>query len=344
MASNASGNAPPLRASHEDPDPKGDTVLTVIPPKKTGTYTPKVLISMQDESILGTPASPQSRSPEVKASPDDLLRLDPAVRRFRVSSRHLILASGYFEQRLKGYWSEETDLKITGADPNSVGILLNIMHGRTRSVPRRVNLDQLTDLAVLVDYFQCLETVQAFGDWWMEALKPSIQNEYYLQTARWIYVSWVFRNDEIFNTVTRIAQRKGKGDMITFGIPIPPSIKSCIDRQRRLAFERVLSALQDRQKHLEDSDGCFNCSSAFLGALIKQMKSRGLYPAPNTSFGGYAFDETLDVISEFVAPTHLFNHCTVFDSGMLPSKTRDEIKYAENYVLGLRLKDFLDES
>ena len=118
------------------------------------------------------------------------------------------------------------ELRITGADPNAVRILLNIMHGRSRLVPRRVNLDLLTELAVLVDYFQCEEAVNAFGEWWMEALKPSIQNTFYQQTVKWIFVSWVFRNEEIFNTVTRTAQRKGKRDMPTFGIPIPPNIKS----------------------------------------------------------------------------------------------------------------------
>lgn len=71
------------------------------------------------------------------------------------------------------------------------------------------------------------------------------------------------------------------------------------------------------------------------------MKSHGLYPAPTASFDGFAYDDTVDVISKFAVPGHLYNnHCTVSVNGLLSSKMRDDLQNAGKYVQGLKLDGF----
>lgn len=50
--------------------------------------------------------------------------------------------------------------------PNAEALLslMQIVNGRTRSVPGEVNLEMLAEIAVLVDYFDCLEAVEVFPE------------------------------------------------------------------------------------------------------------------------------------------------------------------------------------
>lgn len=117
------------------------------------------------------------------------------------------------------------ELDLGPVDIEAVRTILAIMHGYTRRVPRRVSLDQLVELAVLVNQFRCLDTVDTFGQIWIEGLRHHISTSFSLQTVKWIFISWVFRHEGIFSTVTRTAQVKGRGDMDTFGLPIPVVIR-----------------------------------------------------------------------------------------------------------------------
>lgn len=80
----------------------------------------------------------------------------------RVSSKHMILASSVFEAMLQpGRFKEEIDLDSNGKaeiplpddDSEPFVILLDIIHGRPRKVPRVVNLHLLSGLAVLIDKY-----------------------------------------------------------------------------------------------------------------------------------------------------------------------------------------------
>lgn len=46
-------------------------------------------------------------------------------------------------------------------------ILMMIIHGRTRAVPRKLSLKRLSEMAVLVDYYECYEAVELFSDMWV---------------------------------------------------------------------------------------------------------------------------------------------------------------------------------
>jgi hypothetical protein len=151
-----------------------------------------------------------------------------------VSSRHMMLASQYFEKMLSGNSNEATTLRTKrhvsiplSADLDAMIILLNIVHGISRKVPRQVNLDILSKLAVLVSSLGMLEAVQFFSDTWIDNFqREGLPKSYNENVLPLLFVFWVFDRPLEFKNMTRIAQRecdeKLGGDMLE--VPIPHSI------------------------------------------------------------------------------------------------------------------------
>ncbi|OJJ31982.1 hypothetical protein ASPWEDRAFT_643803 [Aspergillus wentii DTO 134E9] len=191
-----------------EPDPNGDVTLIVTPRKK-----PQGLFS-----------DIQSANPTEQ----------PATR-FRVSSRHLMLASTYFEGRLSTRWPEGEELKNKGsvelqipdADPDAFLIILNVIHGRLNRVPRVVTLETLTEVAILTDYFQCHEPLGLFPSKWVDSLRSPVPRPIYLGGLNWILISWVFGIDDIFTSSTKFAQRQLTRNLTgnEFELPIPGNIR-----------------------------------------------------------------------------------------------------------------------
>jgi BTB/POZ domain len=89
----------------------------------------------------------------------------PAVIQMRVSSGHLILVSPVFKRLLKGGFAECHTLTSAGTaeiclpddNPEAMQILLNIIHGHTRKVPREIKFDTLTQISILIDKYSLHE-------------------------------------------------------------------------------------------------------------------------------------------------------------------------------------------
>jgi hypothetical protein len=92
-----------------------------------------------------------------------------------------------------------------------------------------------------------------------------------------------------------------------------------LERKRQELIDRILSALHELATNLrDDKDGCsFDCRSMLLGALIKQMHSRGLHsPRPIEPFLGFSFDSIVKSVSEMSSPDsyhgqHSYDSCTL---------------------------------
>ena len=150
--------------------------------------------------------------------------------RMRVSSSHLRLASPYFKRMFQSGWLEGDALRAKGLaevhlqndeDPNALLILLNIIHGHTRAVPRSVDLRMLAKIAILVDFFECYETIEVFSDMWINVFKGSLPQSIGKDLTRWIWICWVFNKPNQFKAVTRIAEQQSTGPIETYGFPIP---------------------------------------------------------------------------------------------------------------------------
>ena len=86
---------------------------------------------------------------------------------FRVSSKHLILSSHYFKTMLKGPWKEADPLwyhqiEAEDFDEDTFLTVMYLIHGRHRSVPKILNLEQLAKTAVIIDYYECHEVAEPY--------------------------------------------------------------------------------------------------------------------------------------------------------------------------------------
>lgn len=153
-----------------------------------------------------------------------------------ISSGHMMLASAYFQRRLSGDFHDAVTLKKTGRatitlddDPDTLIVLLNIIHGRTRQVPRKVTLDLLSRLAVLINYYGMLESVELFSDTWIDNLKREGMPETYNEKVfPWLFIFWVFEKGDDFKDMARLVQREcdDKLDSLVGTVPLPHTMIS----------------------------------------------------------------------------------------------------------------------
>lgn len=191
-------------------DPDGDLFLLLV-------YSP------------GKPFAPWDHNGD-----NSLSSLDPssghAEFEAKVSSKHLALASLYFNAMLTGPWFEAENcvdgsrhIKLDqeeGFDPEALRILLDIIHGKTRRTPRFVELEILAKISVLADYFQCYEPLEIFVEVWVKKLSDSLPVLLHRDLIFWILISSVFHQKAIFEFATRIAILHGAGPMRTLTLPI----------------------------------------------------------------------------------------------------------------------------
>jgi hypothetical protein len=159
----------------------------------------------------------------------------------RVSSKHLILASPTFRTSLgSDTFPEGRALQTEGSvvvslpdeDPDAMIILMHIIHGLSRRVPRHVSLETLTKLAVVVNHRQMHEVVKFFSDTWIENLKPLanlIPGSPTPEVLDWLFVYWVFQKEDEFRKASQVLERESDDtleDEVDAGPPIPASIIS----------------------------------------------------------------------------------------------------------------------
>ena len=137
-----------------------------------------------------------------------------------VSSKHMMLASPVFKAMLQASTFKEgqtlsaagkVEVPLPEDDPNAFEVVLNIIHGRNKLVPRVLSLEMLTSVSLLVDKYQMAEAVQCFSDTWIGALIEDLPEVYPSKmpgsVLRWLQISWVFENNEVFTKMTELLER-----------------------------------------------------------------------------------------------------------------------------------------
>lgn len=155
--------------------------------------------------------------------------------------------------------------------------MLNVIHCRTQ-VPHSVDLGMLTKLAVLTEHFGCHGALEPYPSIWLEVLKDKVPSTFCDELIKWICISWVFNYDGVFTKVTRIAQCQGTNDLDLLDLPIPESVYSAINNDRRAALSSIFAALRKRREELESKDilCSYECDSLLLGTLLKSTRIHGL--------------------------------------------------------------------
>lgn len=191
---------------------QGDVAVT---PESNGVDVVNEVDSTSDESQdLALYASHEEDTLSQGKGPHTLVHM-------LVSSKHLMLASPVFKAMLQpGSFEEGRKLSAAGKvevplpedDPTAFEVVLNIIHGRNKLVPRVLSLELLTSVSLLVDKYQMAEAVECFSDNWIGALIEDLPQAYTSETESesvllWLQVSWVFEKDEIFTKMTGVLER-----------------------------------------------------------------------------------------------------------------------------------------
>lgn len=210
-------------------DPGGDVALVVnnVPRGLPADLkdVPPDLLAGSEELDKSTPMEEESsEATENAGSTAPRLRL-------RVSSKQLSLACPHFARMFKSDLREGTELRNNGSvelevdQPSGTAVLLLmlVIHGRTRQVPRMVSKEMLIEIAVLVDYFECYKAVEVFSDLWIAAIEPHPE-ERVVEMRDWVFISWVFSKKTIFEQTTLAVISRYATVIPAQGLPLPARI------------------------------------------------------------------------------------------------------------------------
>jgi hypothetical protein len=109
-------------------------------------------------------------------------------------------------------------------DEEALLILMHIIHGHHRSVPRTLSLEQVAKIAVIIDYYQCHEAVEIYMEMWIRHLNREVPTKYCKELILWLLILYVFPNPDLFLQVTAVAVRQSRGPLQTMGLPISPGV------------------------------------------------------------------------------------------------------------------------
>ncbi|KAJ6132710.1 hypothetical protein N7471_007925 [Penicillium samsonianum] len=273
--------------------------------------------------------------------------------RFQVSSKHLTLASGYFKRMLKNCWAEGVALSTKGSveipvndcKPDILLIILNLIHGRSRQVPLKLSLPQLTDIAVATDFFECHEAIEVFAGIWIKDLESLVSSSFSENTKEWIMIAWVFKSNDILRQTETIAMQQGTGPFQTSNLPIPKSIKDKIDQARQKYMESLQVKFGQQIEKLLNSPNAKHtscgpeCNATYLGLVLRTLTHNKIsYSAGIPSLPDQPYSPFVAVSLENLSPTSVISMVKSWDS-LNNTSSKSEYcgpyKYCEN-----RLKPF----
>ncbi|KAF4436053.1 hypothetical protein FACUT_6744 [Fusarium acutatum] len=231
--------------------------------------------------------------------------------RMLVSGKHLELASPIFKTMVTGPYAEgKTDVsgfrQITASDwdPEAFKIILTIIHGYNRDVPRSLSLEMLVKMAMIVNYYDCLESVELYTDIWLEGLRSDLPTIYGRDCILCLFISWVFSEPITFQNMTELALRYSQKLIEAEDFPIPADILEGIDIARQSALAEIFSGIYELLDRLQEEQECsFECSSMLLGVLTKELRNHGiLYPRNAPPFDGFSIEGIKKIIEGLKKP------------------------------------------
>ncbi|KAF5547485.1 hypothetical protein FNAPI_8514 [Fusarium napiforme] len=301
-------------------DPDADALLILQSPNLQQVHAVKEvdLRDMTDKAEPKTAASTPAKEKKKSKTLTDLKKMkslqpyredgSPNELEFRVSTKHLCIASPVFRKMIQGNFQESQPnenglLTIRTSDWNAQAllVLLDIIHGHHRQVPRDPDLDTIAQIGFLVDYYDCLEVVEIFfdrwqahiSDWWIYdwiRFDKSSVDPFGESQLLMLFIAFTFRSRVVFKNLTISAIFTTSGHIETH-LPIPSQILDKIDQQRIGLLDQMFTQLYNLQEDLfVGRVGCsLECSCRLLGYLMKQMRDQALpMTKPEQPFLGFS--------------------------------------------------------
>ncbi|KAF0638231.1 hypothetical protein FPSE5266_05421 [Fusarium pseudograminearum] len=231
--------------------------------------------------------------------------------RMRVSSRHLILASSTFRAMLEGPWIENLSHSQPGPaqimtsdwDPVALAIVMDAVHGRYNDVPENINIGLLMRIAVIMDYYALHESLRHIGNVWITNLRASCEMpKSSLKTSlMWLSVAWVFPQEEIMTSMSKIILKWSRGLNMTLALPVGDTIDT-IEAKRQELIHKFLACLHELSGNLVREARCAamnnpDCPTMMLGKLARAEQRLGtLNGHPVAPFKGLSISGLISAV------------------------------------------------
>jgi len=197
------------------------------------------MLPLDNGSTAPAEASSAMQHTPPPIAPEEPGELEEQSIHYHVSSRHLMLASSTFKRMLaQDGFAESVRNEVDGLyhivahdwDPEAFLIVLRIVHGRNKQVPREVTLEMLAKIAVLEDYYNFEESLDVFTEVWVQSLtKTSIPTIYCRDLVLWVWVAWIFDVEQQFTQATDTVIRQSTESFQTLELPIPTRVSgTCV--------------------------------------------------------------------------------------------------------------------
>jgi hypothetical protein len=211
-------------------DPDGDLLITLQPETDPFAEWLPAITSNPENRPKQQEAIPETSQPIIHEPQADIQTPHPNPS-FLVLSKHMCLASPRFHKMMSGEWLEATTVdpdgrrhvSMEGFDLEAFTIVMQIIHAKCINVPRCDNVDTLGKIAIVVDDLQCFDAFNIWSDLWIQTLKEDfgrLSHAFDRKLIIWIFLSYVFYNNEVFKETTRIAILESDGSLPTLGLPI----------------------------------------------------------------------------------------------------------------------------
>ncbi|OAG44697.1 hypothetical protein AYO21_01187 [Fonsecaea monophora] len=201
----------------------------------------------------------------------------------KVSSKHLSMASRVFRAMFDGKFQESvvpgcnqlSRVPLPEDDADAMMVLLGIIHGLNRSVPRTIDYALFFAIVVLIDKYELQEVTGVYTDLWFPSLWPH-RDTSTPHIADWIYICWVLKRPPEYNELTRKAIFACHSRFDDNGLPLPPAISKDL-------LTYLNKTLETYQGEIQQCSQNTNCDALVLGDLVRKLKAKGLYPVPQAA-------------------------------------------------------------
>ncbi|KAF5672770.1 hypothetical protein FHETE_3604 [Fusarium heterosporum] len=324
-----------MRVIQHDIVPDGDMEI-ILKGHSTQDLVPSVDIRYTvcyHEEILDTYEYHQvvSRLDPIKESDDD-----PTEVRFRVSSRHLTLVSPVFKKMIEGSWKESfpcesrsdsslpdaagtlspssvitasdpsvREITTTGWDAHALSVVLNIIHGRQKDVPRDLDLEFFASVAAIVNYYNCAEAVHLAAELWLKVIYEA-PDRYGYAPIMWLFIFRVFECPNQFSEMARFVLEHGEGSELVAVNDLPVGeLLGRLDDKRQVIIKNILFSVVHLAEELkEGKGGCSHrCQVVMFGQLACELHRMGKLNPPldvdseiSTGFTGYSIRHIITML------------------------------------------------
>jgi len=117
---------------------------------------------------------------------------------------------------------KQIELHLFDDDPMAVTTVCNMLHLQSQNIPKTLSGDELAEIAIVLDKYDCTDAVWAWTRFWMaedsvrreleeegstvqmEEAVPSQSNINGLLSkekhvlSKWVFIAWVFRDEKVF--------------------------------------------------------------------------------------------------------------------------------------------------